>query len=456
MTREHVHLVGIGGMHMSAIAQLLLADGIKVSGSDLTLSTLTDRLVSMGAVVHQGHDARNIAADTTLVVATAAVKAENVEITEAKGRQIAVIARHEMVARLMQGCIAVAVAGTHGKTTTSAMITVILRDAGLDPTYLLGGDIVDLGSNAGVGRGELIVVEADEYAGAFLAYHPRVAVITNIEADHLDYFGSECAVRRAFAEFAANVQGEGLIVACADSPGAVAILGGSRRIAANVVRYGTHAPADWTVGAIEHRDNTQEFEISGPDGIHGPLRIGLAGEHNVSNALAAYVVARQLGVSDGTIARSLAGFRGARRRFELVGEAKGVRVIDDYAHHPTEIGATIAGARDRFPGRRILVLFQPHTYSRTQYLLESFKNCFDAVDALYLLQTFPAREEASAGLDAHDLALSLHQRPEAVFESIDDAAVRLARDLRSGDVCITMGAGDVTKAGPALLRELSR
>jgi UDP-N-acetylmuramate--alanine ligase len=454
VSNEHVHLVGIGGMHMSAIGQMLLAGGTRVSGSDLTLTPLTDRLVAMGARVYQGHRADNLAPDVTLVVSTAAAKSDNVELAEARKRAIPVIARHEMIARLMQGQTAVAVAGTHGKTTTSSMISVVLRDGGLDPSYLLGGESIDLGGNAAAGAGEVIVVEADEYAGAFLAYHPRFAVITNIEADHLDYFGSECGVRYAFAQFARNVLPDGLVVACSDSPGAVEVLRRTGKTIAKVEWYGSGEEADWRCEAIALNE-AQEFRVLGPDGSHGPFRIGLIGEHNVKNAVAAFIVAKHLGVDDLSIAAALARFQGARRRFEFVGEAKGVRIVDDYAHHPTEIAATIAGARSRFPDRRLVVLFQPHTYSRTQYLLEGFKTCFDGADALYLLQTFPAREEASAGMDAYDLARALQKAPLAIFESIQEAASGLARDLRPGDLCITMGAGDVTKAGPALVQELT-
>ncbi|HTE84013.1 MAG TPA: UDP-N-acetylmuramate--L-alanine ligase [Dehalococcoidia bacterium] len=452
-----VHLVGIGGMHMSAIAQLLLAEGARVSGSDLLLTPLTDRLGAMGATVHAGHDAANLGA-ATLVVTTAAAKSDNVELIEAARRGVPVIPRHEMVARLMEGRQAIAIAGTHGKTTTSSMIAVTLKRAGFDPAYMLGGECLDLGGNAAAGSGRQIVVEADEYAGAFLAYHPEIAVVTNIETDHLDYFGSESCIRQAFGHFARNVPAGGLIVACADDPAAVEVLEQNReQVRAEVQWYGAAHQADWRISDITLRGGPlTKFSLDSRSGRHGPLAIRLVGQHNVSNAAAAFAVAHHLGLTDKAIADAFITFRGARRRFELAGEEGGVTVIDDYAHHPTEIEATLAAARARYPHRRLVVLFQPHTFSRTQYLLERFKQCFAQADALYLLQTFAARETPNAGLDAYALARALPQPPVAVLDSLVDAVAMLGRELRAGDVCLTMGAGDVTNAGRPLVEELRR
>jgi UDP-N-acetylmuramate--alanine ligase len=453
---QRVHLVGIGGMHMSAIAQMLLADHIPVSGSDLVMTPLTDRLRALGARVHSGHDASNVQ-DATLVVTTAAAKSDNPELIEAGRRGIPIIPRHEMVARLMAGRTAVAVAGTHGKTTTSTLIAVILQHAGLEPAYLLGGESLDLGSNAAAGDGRQIVVEADEYAGAFLAYHPEIAVLTNIEADHLDYYGSLERLHVAFRQFLENVPDSGLIIACADSPAVREVVGISRDLpAARVAWYGIEAVADWRADEIVLEEGGgSAFAVSSPTGRHGPFSLAVPGLHNVSNAVAAFVVAQHLGIPDTEIGRAMASFHGAHRRFELVGEAAGVTVIDDYAHHPTEVRATLAAARSRYPNRRLVVLFQPHTYSRTQYLLEAFRNCFAGADRLYLLQTFAARETADAGIDAYALARALPSSPP-VAESLAQAVTILAAELLPGDICVTMGAGDVTKAGPPLLEALNR
>jgi UDP-N-acetylmuramate--alanine ligase len=362
-----------------------------------------------------------------------------------------------MVARLMQGRLGIGIAGTHGKTTTSCMVAVILKTAGLDPTYLLGGECLDLNGNAAAGSGRHIVVEADEYAGAFLAYHSQIAVITNVEADHLDYFGTEGCLRSAFARFAGNVPEGGLIVACADDPGAAEVLNSCRdQLSGRLQWYGSARDADWQILRFTLRDGISEFTITGSDGDHGPFGLRLSGRHNVANATAAFAVAHSLGIDDETIAGALASFRGAHRRFEVGGEAAGVTIVDDYAHHPTEIQATLSAARARYVGHRLVVLFQPHTYSRTRYLLDRFQECFAEADALYLLQTFAARETPDAGLDAYALAGSLTRPPVAVFDSIQQAVQQLGNELKPGDVCITMGAGDVTNAGRPLLDELQR
>lgn len=453
---RQVHLVGIGGMHMSAIAQMLLADGISVSGSDLVMSPLTERLRELGAEVHSGHHPANVGG-ATLVVTTMAAKSDNPELVEAARRGIPVIPRHEMVARLMENRTAIAVAGTHGKTTTSTLIALLLQRAGLDPAYLLGGESVDLGSNAAAGAGDQIVIEADEYAGAFLAYHPHVAVITNIEADHLDYFGTEARIFREFRQFMENVPASGVIVACSDSPAVRQVASSDGTAPSASLRwYGLESRADWRADNISLvAGGGSTFEILSPSGRHGPFSLRLAGVHNVVNATAAFVVGQHLGLDDLTIRDALAECRGAHRRFETVGEAAGITVVDDYAHHPTEITATLAAARGRYPGRRIVVLFQPHTYSRTRYLLSGFQRCFSGADSLYLLQTFAARETADAGMDAHALAQELPRSP-TVAENLDEAVSLLARELQSGDVCFTMGAGDVTQVGSPLLEVLRR
>jgi UDP-N-acetylmuramate--alanine ligase len=453
VARRTVHLVGIGGMHMSAIAQILLADGVPVSGSDLVLTPLTARLQALGARVYRGHAEVNVG-EAVMVVTTAAAKPDNPELIEAARRGIPILQRHEMVARLMQERVAVAVAGTHGKTTTSTLIAFVLSRAGRNPTYLLGGESPDLGGNAAAGEGREIVVEADEYAGAFLAYHPQVAVVTNIEADHLDFYGSEERLHGAFRQFMENVPDDGLIVAGADSPSLRTIAASGGPLPASVVWYGLEE-GDWRAERVLlHAGGGATFWIGSPEGGRGPFRLRLPGRHNVSNALAACAAVRRLGVDWEVFRDALADFRGAHRRFEIAGEAGGVLVVDDYAHHPTEVRATIAAARSRYPGRRVVVLFQPHTYTRTQYLLEGFRHCFAEADRTVLLQTFAARETPEAGIDAHDLSRELGGVP--VADSLDEAVSMLVAELQPGDVCFTMGAGDVTKVGTPLLGALAR
>lgn len=454
---KQVHLVGIGGMHMSAIAQILAAGGIAVSGCDLTPSPLTRRLEGFGVRVYAGHGATHLRG-CTLLVTTAAVKGDNVEIAEARRLGIPVLLRHEMVARLMAGRRAVAVAGTHGKTTTSSLVALMLERAGLNPGYLLGGESIDLGGNAGAGTGQVIVVEADEYAGAFLAYYPSLAIVTNIEVDHLDYFGSQAELLRAFRRFVDNVPPDGVVVACADSPLLRQILGPNEPpVAARLVWYGLDQQAEWMATSIAlHEGSGGTFTVVHAGKEAGSAVSPLPGRHNVSNTLAAFAAGTVLGIAPESMLATIAAFHGARRRFELAGEAAGITVIDDYAHHPTEIEATLAAARSRYPGRRLVVLFQPHTYSRTQYLLDGFRECFGQADVLVLLQTFAARETAGAGLDAHALASSLSTRPAGVAQSVGEAVHLLMGQLRPGDVCLTMGAGDVTTAGGPLIEELRR
>lgn len=457
---QRVHLVGIGGMHMSAIAQILLHRGHQVTGSDLRPSELTRRLEALGATVYEGHHADYVD-DAGLLVATAAAREDNPELQEARRRGIPVLVRDQMVARLLEGYRAVAVAGTHGKTTTTSMVAVILKHAGLDPTYLLGGESVDLGGNAAPGSGPYVVVEADEYKGAFLSYRPEVAVVLNVEPDHLDYYRTPENVAAAFRRFLANVPPEGHLVVCADSPGAAALLADPQADpplrARDVQRYGLTEPAEWTAADVEPNDvGGHDFTVRYRGRPEGRFRLRVPGLHNVGNALAAVAVGRTLGLDAETIAGALAGFRGARRRFELVGEARGVTVLDDYAHHPTEIRATLQAARRRFPGRRLVAVFQPHTYSRTAYLLDGFRDCFADLDELIVAETYAAREGPEAGMGARELAAHI-PRPRARYAATLEEAARMAVETaRPGDVIFTMGAGDVNQAGPAILEGLRR
>jgi UDP-N-acetylmuramate--alanine ligase len=454
---RHVHLVGIGGRHMSAIARILLARGIAVTGSDIAPSAYTQRLEHAGATIYAGHAAENVGR-ADLVVTTVAARETNPELRAARERGIPVVVRAEMVAALMQGKTAVCVAGTHGKTTTSSLLAFALQLAGRAPAYLLGGDALDLGDNASPGAGSEIVVEADEYAEAFLHYWPDVAVITNVEIDHLDYFKTEQRLLGAFAAFLGRVRPGGTLAVCVDSP-ALRDLVTDRAvrgtIAAEVQTYALDRSADWTARFDRYTAALQQFTVFHRQRQFDTFTTPLAGRHNVANCLGAIAALHALGVSKPDIVRAIAAFRGARRRFEHVGSRDGVTVFDDYAHHPTEVRATIAAARERFAGKRLVVVFQPHTYSRSEYLLDGFRRCFRAADRLLLLQTFAARETAEAGLDAYQLASHISAPVPSV---VDDhaAAVRwLLANARPGDLVLTMGAGNVDGVGREFLAALA-
>ena len=466
-----VHLVGIGGAHMSAIARILLSWGVEVSGSDLRETAVTEALAALGASVAIGpHAAANVG-DAELVVTTSAATADNPELIEAQRRGIPVIKRAEMVGRLMQGKAGVGIAGCHGKSTTSGLVAYILAKTGRDPSYLIGAEVADLGTNAAAGAGPHIVVEADEYDRAFLSYHPQVALVTNVEADHLDYYGTWQAVQEAFAGFAANVPAGGTLVLCASNAeamrlrsyaeaGVEVITYGIVDASAGIRAYGhpgigqEAAAVDWVASDIHTEGLGQSFAVSYRGKALGRLKIALPIRHNVENALGAVVVCRTLGLSLDEIASALASYRGVRRRFELVGEAAGVSVYDDYAHHPTEIADTAAAAKLHFPGRRIVALFQPHTYARSRYLLDGFKTCFREFDRLYILETYAAREAIADGMTGAQLAREIDEPEPGYFETFESAADGIAAELRSGDVFFTVGAGDVDVVGPMVVTKL--
>ncbi len=456
---KRVHLVGVGGAHMSAIARILLARGHQVSGSDLKRSPVIDALQSLGLAAYLGHAPEHVG-DAELVVATSAAKDDNPEIAEARRRGIPVLKRAEMVARLMEGRIGVAVAGTHGKTTTTGLVAYMLVRAHLAPTYLVGGEVRDLGSNAAPGEGPHIVVEADEYDSAFLAYRPDVAIVTNIEPDHLEYFGTFERLVDEFAQFMAAVPERGCLIPCVDSPAVERLVTaggapGHPLRAQRIETYGLRAQATWSARALEpNAEGGFDFRVA-RDGVEvGPFRTRIPGEHNVSNALAAIVAGLALGLTVDQVRDAVAAYRGVHRRFELVGEAGGVAVVDDFAHHPTEIRATVAAARVRFPGRRIVAVFQPHTYTRTRYLLDEFRGCFGDVDRLFILETYAARERPDEGLTGRDLAEAVTEPPATYVATFDEAAERIASELRAGDVFMTIGAGDVDLVGPMVLERL--
>lgn len=450
---ERVHLVGVGGAHMSAIAQILHAWGHAVSGSDQKASAMTDRLAALGVRVAIGHDAANVG-DAQLLVMTSAAHIDNPEIAEAQRREIPVIKRAEMVARLMDGRYSIAVAGTHGKTTTSGLIAHMLVEAQLDPTYLIGGEVRSLGSNAAPGGGRYIVVEADEYDRAFLSYTPDVAVVLNIEPDHLDIYGTVEELAGAFGQFLAQVPGEGHIIVNRDDRRAYGATQLASVKASDRQTYSVEAQATWTAGDIRPGARGQTFRVDRGGSEFGEFTITLPGRHNVSNALAGIAAGNTIGIAPAVMQAALASYRGAQRRFEYVGEVAGSIVMDDYAHHPTEVRTLISAARERFAGQRLVLLFQPHTYTRTAYLLDEWRTCFEGADALYIGPTYAAREEPDAGLSGADLAKTIDSPPAEYVATFEEAADRIAATLRAGDVFFTAGAGDVDCVGPMVLERL--
>ena len=458
---HHVHLIGIGGAHMSAIARILLSWGHEISGSDLRGTPATDALVDLGADVHIGpHDASYIG-DASLVVHTSAARPENPEIAAALARGIPLVKRADMVARLMQGLVGVCVAGCHGKSTTSGLVAYMLEQAGLDPTYLIGAEVNALGNNAKAGSGSFVVVEADEYDRAFLSYSPKVALVTNVEADHLDYYLTWEAIQAAFRQFASQVLPDGTLILCADNAEALDLCSYAQP-GVHIETYSVDAPTqpaatpgavNWTVTDVEVGAR-QTFVAHYRGERFGDFTISLPGRHNLQNALGAVAIGRACGLDAGTIARGLEGYSGVRRRFELVGEVNDILLMDDYAHHPTEVRALAAAARARFPDRRIVALFQPHTFARTRYLLDGFRTCFEGFDRLYLLETYAAREAIADGMTAKDLAAEVTTPPPTYTETFEEAAEVIARELRPGDVFFTVGAGDLDIVGPLILKRL--
>lgn len=449
-----VHLVGIGGMHMSAIGQLLLERGVAVSGSDLKASAFTERLAALGARLAIGeHRAENVG-DAALVVTTAAAPEDNPELVEARRRGIPLLLRAEMVARLMEGKRVIAVAGAHGKTTTSSMIAFVLSRAGRQPMYLLGGESIDLGGHAAWGEGDLCVVEADEYRRAFHEYAPTVAVITNVEADHLDYYRTESAYHEAFEVFARKIAPGGTLIACWDDAGARAVSEAVEDGPVRVESYGTGGARFWRAAEIEESATGTTFRLERGGGSLGQITVRQPGMHVVRNAVAAAAACLGLGLSFEDVSRALGDFRGSRRRFERIGEAGGVLVMDDYAHHPTEVRATLAAARSRFPGKRLIGVYQPHTYSRISYLWDEWTTCWTGLDELIVLETFAAREAPVAGRSARDLAAAIGQPKARYARDFEDAADQAAALARPGDVVFTIGAGDVVDVGPMVMERL--
>ncbi|MGZ8866986.1 MAG: UDP-N-acetylmuramate--L-alanine ligase [Thermoanaerobaculia bacterium] len=439
---KNVHFVGIGGIGMSGIAEILSEAGVSVSGCDLKPSSATDLLRSRGIAVASGHDPSHLDG-VDLVVMTAAVKGVNREIEEAQKRGIRIMRRSEMLGELVNAKRAVGVSGTHGKTTTSSMIAVVLGEAGLDPTVLIGGMLRNIGGNARTGLGEFLVVEADEYDRTFHHLHPEIAVVTNIEADHLEYFGSFENILEAFRVFLDGIRPGGSVVACIDDPSVAEL---TKQIKGRVIGYGLSPEADLRAVNIEFDERGSTFDVPGV----GSFRLFVPGEHNVRNALGAIGTARELGLDAAVIARGLARFLGVDRRFQILGEYSGAIVVDDYAHHPTEIRATLSAARRGYPNRRIVALFQPHLDSRTRDFAGDFAAALRIADVAFVSPIYAAREEPIAGISARLIADAV-DGIEFLELTNDEIAKDLRTRLRADDVFITMGAGDVHTIAEALV-----
>ncbi len=454
---RRVHFVGIGGSGMGGIAEVLINLGYVVTGSDLRPNAVTRRLEGLGARVRVGHDPGHVAG-ADVVVVSSAVAPDNPEVAEARRRRIPVVPRAEMLAELMRFRYGIAVAGTHGKTTTTSLVASLLAEGGLDPTFVVGGRLNSVGANARLGAGRYLVAEADESDASFLYLQPVIAVVTNIDADHLGTYGGELArLRASFVEFLHHLPFYGLAVVCVDDAGVRAVL---PEITRPVLTYGLGPEAELRAVDIAQAGLRTRFTVVGGDAPPLAVELSLPGLHNVRNALAAVAVARELGVEEAAIARGLARFAGIGRRFQLHGEVPlgGARVIlvDDYGHHPREIEATLAAARAVWPGRRVVVVFQPHRYSRTRDLFEDFVRVLSRADALLLTEVYPAGEVPIAGADGRSLSRAIRARGEVdpVFaEDVAEAGRLLPGLAREGDVVLVMGAGDIGTLARRLAEE---
>ncbi len=457
-TSQHVHFIGIGGIGMSGIAEILLSLEMKVSGSDMRRTAVTERLAQLGAAVYEGHDAQHVAG-ATVVVTSSAVNGSNPEVVEAHARKIPVIQRAEMLAELMRLKYGIAIAGMHGKTTTTSMVASVLGEGGLDPTVVVGGRVDALGSNARLGTTQYLVAEADESDRSFLKLSPILAVVTNLDREHMDCYRDMEDVERAFVEFMDRVPFYGAVTACADSARLKGILPRARR---RVFTYGVADDADYRLEFLDagREDGAGQgscfarFQVVTEAGPLGPFELHVPGRHNVLNATAAVAIARQLEVPVEKIAEGLRHFGGVDRRFQQLGQARGVRVVDDYGHHPTEIQATLAAAREYCKGR-IHVVFQPHRYTRTRDLLEEFGGAFAAADTVIVLPIYAASEEPIEGVTAKRLAARIAGPRVENAEDFATAVQAATEAAREGDMILTLGAGSVSHLAPEILTALS-
>jgi UDP-N-acetylmuramate--alanine ligase len=445
---KHIHFVGIGGAGMSGIAEVLVNLGYQVSGSDLSRNGVTDRLAALGARIAIGHDEANIEGANAVVVSTA-VRSDNPEVLAARHRRIPIVPRAVMLAELMRLKQGIAIAGTHGKTTTTSLVASVLAAGGLDPTFVIGGRLISAGANARLGTGDFIVAEADESDASFLNLFPVIEVITNIDADHMDTYGHDFArLKQAFIEFTHRLPFYGIAVLCVDDPNVKEIL---PFVSKPIIRYGFAPDAQVRAVNVEAKDGRMHFTAMREDAAPIDIVLNLPGTHNVQNALAAIAIATELEVKDADIQRALADFNGVGRRFQRYGEVVApdggmYTLVDDYGHHPVEMAATVAAARGAFPDRRLVLAFQPHRYTRTRDCFEDFVKVLSTVDALVLTEVYAAGEAPIIAADGRALARALRVagKVEPVFvDTVDEVPDALAAVVRGGDVVITMGAGSI-------------
>jgi UDP-N-acetylmuramate--alanine ligase len=450
---QRVHFVGIGGIGMSGIAEVLLNLGFKVSGSDLRRSEVTDRLAKLGATIYEGHKAEHVAG-AEVVVTSSAIGKDNPEIVAARDIHIAVIQRAEMLAELMRLKYGIAIAGMHGKTTTTSMVASVLAAGGLDPTVVVGGRVDAMGSNARLGKSQYLVAEADESDRSFLKLSPILSVITNIDREHMDCYRDMQDVEDTFIEFMDRVPFYGMVVACNDDERTRALL---PRVERRVVTYGMRKDSDFLVSECSTDGAASRFTVSYRDKSLGEFELHVPGQHNVLNATAAIAVGVGLDIAPDAICQALKEFRGVDRRFQLKGSANGIDVIDDYGHHPTEIRATLAAAR-QCGYSRVHVVFQPHRYTRTQLLIDDFAGAFHDADTVSILDIYPASEQPILGITGEWLARRITEtsgRKAEYVSSFADAAAAIARESQSGEMVLTLGAGNISQLGPQILEQLA-
>lgn len=452
----HIHFIGIGGSGMSGLASILLDLGYKISGSDIATSKITKRLADKGAIIFKGHNENNVEG-VNLVVISSAISESNSEIRGAVDRKITIIKRAEMLARLMNNKYGIAVAGTHGKSTTASMISLLLEKSGFDPTVVVGGELNNFKNNAKLGKGNYIVVEADESDGSFLELNPRMAVVTNIEDDHLDHYGNMENILKEFKKFIDKVPDNGRVILCKDCDN---VKGLAKQCERNYVSYGIFTEADLVAKDIELDKLNSKSKIYWQGEKIGELYLKVAGYHNILNALAAIAVARELGISFMEITKILETFQGVHRRMEIVANLDDkILILDDYAHHPTEIKATLSALRTSWQDRRIIAVFQPHRYSRTKLLAEKFGKAFFDADCVVINDIYSANESPISGISGETIFKEVkksNHRQIKYLPSKDDILSYLSEIVQSGDIIITMGAGDIWTVGQELAEQLKK
>jgi UDP-N-acetylmuramate--alanine ligase len=449
---KHIHFVGIGGIGMSGIAEVLLNLGYKVSGSDMKASDTTERLKKLGGEIRIGHRAENVASPHVVVISSAVTR-DNVEVVAAREKQIPVIPRAEMLAELMRLKYGVAIAGAHGKTTTTSMVATVLAAGGIDPTVVIGGKLNSLGTNAKLGQGEFLVAEADESDGSFLKLSPTIAVVTTIDEEHLDYYKDITEIKTAFLTFINKIPFYGVSVLCLDQPHIQSLI---PQVQKRYQTYGMSSQADYQARDVSLRALGSTFKVMNHVLDLGMFELSVPGVHNINNSLAAIVVARELGIDIEIIRKALKDFSGVQRRFQIKGEVNGITVVDDYGHHPTEVKATLAAAASGMD-RRVVVVFQPHRYTRTQHLLEDFFTSFNQADKLVIMDIYAAGEQPIPGVTGQALYEGIKKYGHKDVAFIPDRGhiiEQLAGTLKTGDLVLTLGAGDVWKIGEQLLERL--